>query len=86
MKGYNKTKTWIKNDDNKIGYKNYEIQLKFSRKNGDYIAYADTSKISNNTISDGLVDHVLLKGLVSDINSSNSYFNNRLTWCRLDKK
>lgn len=83
---YNKTKTWIKNDDNAIGYKNYEIQLKFSRKNGDYIAYADTSKISNTTISDGLVDHVLLKGLVSDINSSNSYFNNRLTWCRLDKK
>lgn len=83
---YNKSETWIKNTDNQIGYKNYEIQLKFSRKNGNYIAYADTSTSSNTTISDGLVDHVLLKGLVSDINASNSYFNNRLTWCRLDKK
>lgn len=81
---YNKTKTWIKKDNNNIGYKNYKIELTFSRKTGDYIAYADTS--NNSTISNGLVDHELLKELVSDINSSNSYFNNRLTWCRLDKK
>lgn len=76
-------KLWIKKDNNNIGYKNYKIEVTFSRKTGDYIAYADTS--NNSTISNGLVDHVLLKELVSDINSSNSYFNNRLTWCRLDK-
>lgn len=76
-------KLWIKKYNN-IGYKNYKIELTFSRKTGDYIAYADTS--NNSTISNGLVDHELLKELVSDINSNNSYFNNRLTWCRLDKK
>lgn len=65
----------------------YDLSLKFSYKTGNHIAYADLSNnMINNNITEGLIGHALLNDLIDDIKSSNSYFNNRLTWCRLDKK
>lgn len=65
----------------------YDLSLKFSYKTGDHIAYADLSNnMINNNITEGLIGHALLNDLIDDIKSSNSYFVNRLTWCRLDKK
>lgn len=65
----------------------YDLSLKFSYKTGNHIAYADLSNnMINNNITEGLIGHALLNDLIDDIKSSNSYFVNRLTWCRLDKK
>lgn len=67
----------------------HTLLLKFSYKEQNHIAYADLTNNENENINGditrGLVGHELMNDLINDIKSNNSYFNNRLTWCRLDK-